>query len=146
VTFDIRWDRLGVQAGTTTRGWFEGDAGQILRKLQKVSGIKVIVLHTDSAGKCPASVKVLLIYHTRDENRNSADYTQWPDEATPRGGRFYPVAVTECRCIIERCCQRNFVIDLYTSAIRTTNTIRLHSQLLLFMSKISGEIKSYGST
>lgn len=51
VTFDIRWDRLGVQAGATSRGWFEGDLKQVGRRLQKLPGTQFSLLKDDSTGK-----------------------------------------------------------------------------------------------
>jgi hypothetical protein len=104
VTFDIRWDRLGVQAGTSTRGWFEGDASQILRKLQKVPDIRVVLLHTDSAGKCFFSVILSLADQSRDKNRNSTGTKQWVDEIAPRGGWFYAVVVKKWTHVAERYC------------------------------------------
>lgn len=38
VQFDVNWDRLGAQSGTTNRGWFEGDIDSALTHLRSISG------------------------------------------------------------------------------------------------------------
>ncbi|KAG8829678.1 hypothetical protein FRC17_006197 [Serendipita sp. 399] len=48
ISFDISWDRLGAQAGLTSRGWFEGSADRLLGKLKERKGIlKVETLSQD---------------------------------------------------------------------------------------------------
>ncbi|KAG8758720.1 hypothetical protein FRC14_007507 [Serendipita sp. 396] len=58
IGFDINWDRLGAQAGLTSRGWFEGSTDRLLRKFEGNKGIlRVETVSQDGTGKTFYSYK-----------------------------------------------------------------------------------------
>ncbi|KAG8786452.1 hypothetical protein FRC15_011414 [Serendipita sp. 397] len=58
IGFDINWDRLGAQAGLTSRGWFEGSTDKLLRKFEGNKGIlRVETVSQDGTGKTFYSYK-----------------------------------------------------------------------------------------
>jgi hypothetical protein len=51
INFDITWDRIGAQAGSTTRGWSDGEVKIIVQKLKKAEGWSASIWQQDGAGE-----------------------------------------------------------------------------------------------
>jgi hypothetical protein len=51
VSFDIRFDRLGTQARTTARGWFDGSIDNVIDKLRTLSYAETSIVHQSGDGR-----------------------------------------------------------------------------------------------
>ena len=50
VSFDIRFDRLGTQARTTARGWFDGGMDNVIDKLRTLPDVETSVVYQNGDG------------------------------------------------------------------------------------------------
>lgn len=57
VSFDIRFDRLGTQARTTARGWFDGSMDNVIDKLRMLSHVDTSVVYKNGDGR-PVQVDI----------------------------------------------------------------------------------------
>jgi hypothetical protein len=51
VSFDIRFDRLGTQARTTARGWFDGSIDNVIDKLRTLPYVETSVVYQSGDGR-----------------------------------------------------------------------------------------------
>ncbi|PVG00771.1 ARM repeat-containing protein [Serendipita vermifera] len=49
INFDITWDRIGAQVGSTTRGWADGEVKALVHKLRKIEGWSAATWQQDGA-------------------------------------------------------------------------------------------------